>query len=360
MSGGKNPRRVLVALYRYAVFFLLVAFILTCCMELFLNTMSRTMALELTAENLSLAAKLTFGNVILLSVAFTVIDIWRREKTVGTPVKRIADGAQRIMEGDFSARIVPIAGMAGEQDGFNEIIDCFNRMAQELSTMETLQTDFVANVSHELKTPLAVMGNYGTLLQQPDLPEEKRLEYAKAVTEAARRLAELVTNILKLNKLENQQHTPKAEPFDLSEQLRLALLGFEQIWEDKGIAVETELTDGVIICADRELLNLVWNNLFSNAFKFTPSGGRVTVRLCCAGEYALVQVQDTGCGISREAGARIFDKFYQADTSHNGQGNGLGLALVRRVVDMTRSEIRVESELGKGSTFTVKLRRDVQ
>lgn len=360
MSGGKSLRRVLVALYRYAVLFLLVAFMLTCCMELFLNMMSRTMTLELTAENLSLAAKLTFGNVILLSAVFIAIDIWRRKKTVGRPVKRITDGAQRIMEGDFSARIVPIAGIAGEQDGFNEIIDCFNRMAQELSTMETLQTDFVTNVSHELKTPLSVMGNYGTLLQQPDLPEEKRLEYAKAVTEASRRLAELVSNILKLNKLENQQHTPKAEPFDLSDQLCLSLLGFEQIWEDRDIAVETELIDGVMVCADLELLNIVWNNLFSNAFKFTPPGGKVTVRLWCEGEYVLVQVEDTGCGISREVGARIFDKFYQADTSHSGQGNGLGLALVRRVVDMTRSEIRVESELGKGSTFTVKLRRDGQ
>ena len=238
-----------------------------------------------------------------------------------------------------------------------EIIGCFNKMAGELGSVETLRTDFVANVSHEMKTPLAVMQNYGTLLQAPGLPEEKRMEYAKGVTDGARRLADMMTNILKLNRLENQQIFQQTERFDLSEQLCESLLQYESVWERDGIEIDTDIADGVTVQADRELLGLVWNNLLSNAFKFTPSGGTVSLRLTADERYAVVQVQDTGCGMSAEVGAHIFEKFYQGDTSHATQGNGLGLALVKRVVDILKGEISVESTMGVGSTFTVKIRR---
>lgn len=357
MSVSTGARRALKALYHYAVFFLLMAFLITCCMTLFVETLTRTMGLTLTPANVSTAAKLTFANVVLLSLFCTVIDALRRKITVSRPVKKITDAAQQIMQGDFSVRIPPVRTLGGE-DGFNRIIDCFNRMAEELSGTETLRTDFIANVSHELKTPLAVMQNYGTLLQQPNLPEEKRLEYAKAVTDAARRLAGLIGNILKLNKLENQQIFPAAAEYDLSEQICECLLGYEDVWERKGLNIETDIDDGITACSDSELLGLVWSNLFSNAMKFTPEGGTVRVSLKREDGRAVVRVADTGCGISREVGKRIFDKFYQGDPSHAAQGNGLGLALVRRIIDITGSEISVESEVGKGSTFTVRLRRE--
>lgn len=223
--------------------------------------------------------------------------------------------------------------------------------------METLRNDFTANVSHELKTPLAVMQNYGTLLQQPSLSEEKRIEYAKTVTDASRRLADMVTNILKLNKLENQSIYPDAGTYDLGEQLCECLLSFESVWEDKNIDINTEIQDEVKITADPELLSLVWNNLFSNAFKFTGPGGTVSVTLRADEDSAAVSVSDTGCGISADAGKHIFEKFYQGDTSHASSGNGLGLALVKRVIDITGGEISVASEVGRGSTFTVRLRR---
>ena len=230
-------------------------------------------------------------------------------------------------------------------------------MAAELSGVETLRTDFIANVSHEMKTPLAVMQNYGTLLQTPDLPEEKRLEYAKAVTESSRRLADMMTNILKLNRLENQQIYPKPTVFDLGEQLCESLLQYESVWERKGIEIETDIAEDVTVSADAELLSLVWNNLVSNAFKFTEEGGRVSLTLTADGEYATVRVTDTGCGMTAEVGAHIFEKFYQGDTSHATQGNGLGLALVKRVVDILQGEIRVQSAPGEGTTFTVRVRR---
>ncbi len=356
MTSDLRVRHALRLVSHFAVFFLLFGFLLTCCMLLFVSTMVETMDLTLASEHIQLAAKLTFINVVFLSLICTIVDLIRREITVNRKVKRINDAAQKMMQGDFSVRI-PVSQKQDEMDGFDRITVCINKMAEELSGTETLRTDFIANVSHELKTPLAVIQNYGTLLQQPDLPEAQRLEYAKTITDASRRLASLITNILKLNKLENQQIFPAAEEYDISEQVCGCLLDFEEIWERKNLNIETDIADGVTIRSDRELLSLVWNNLFSNAVKFTPEGGTVSVFLTSDEEYVTVCVRDTGCGISREVGARIFDKFYQGDTSHVTQGNGLGLTLVKRVIDITGSDISVESEVGKGSSFTVRVRR---
>lgn len=357
MMKQERFRRVIKALNRYLTFFLLMAFLITCCTMLFVSTMSETMNVTFTEENIQAAAKLTFINVIFLSFLCTVIDGIRSHFMVHKPVKRITDASEKFIQGDFSVRIQPLHSL-NPDDEFNEIIDCFNKMAQELSGTETLRTDFIANVSHELKTPLAVMQNYGTLLQQPDLPEDKRIEYSKAITESSRRLADLISNILKLNKLENQQILLSAETYNLGEQLCECLLGFEDIWEKKSIEIETDIEEDVAVRTDPEMLTLVWNNLFSNAFKFTEKGGKVSVALKSDKNSAVVTISDTGCGISKEVGAHIFDKFYQGDTSHATQGNGLGLALVKRIVDITGSDISVESELGKGSTFTVRIRRE--
>ncbi len=349
--------RVLYAARRFAVFFLIISFVVTCCMLLFLFILRDSMEINFTKENVELAAKLTFGNVILISLLFTIIDEVRRWFAVTRPVRHIVRAAEKIMNGDFSVRVTPLRGL-NNHDGFNIIIDYFNRMAEELSGIETLRTDFIANVSHELKTPLAVIQNYGTMLQTPGLSDEMRTEYSKSITDSSRRLADLITNILKLNRLENQQIFPKKQTYDLGEQLCECLLGFENTWEKKNIDINTDIEDGVLIESDPELLTLVWNNLFSNAMKFTGTGGEVSLSLKTDGEFAVVRVSDTGCGISPETGRHIFEKFYQGDTSHATQGNGLGLALVKRVADIVGGDISVSSEVGKGSTFTVRLRRN--
>lgn len=356
MKRENKLRGLLCAVNHFLIFFLLVAFVITCCMLLFVSTMSRTVGIELTSENIGSAAKLTFGNVVLLSLLFSIIDALRRRFSVSRPIKKIIDAAEKIIQGDFSVRIKHSRGIFGEES-FEPVMDCFNKMAEELSSIETLRSDFVANVSHELKTPLAVMQNYGTLLQQPYLTEEKRIEYAKAVTEACRRLAGLITNILRLNKLENQQIFERSQEYNLSEQLCESLLQFENEWEKKKIAIQTDIQQDVIIRADSELLSLVWSNLLSNAFKFTESGGMVRLSLCADKNYATVCVGDSGCGMTHEVGKHIFEKFYQGDTSHSAGGNGLGLALVRRIVDIVEGEILVESAPGEGSCFTVKIKR---
>ena len=267
------------------------------------------------------------------------------------------EAAEKIIKGDFSVRVKK-QNKYGTDETFNSIIDCFNKMAEELGSVETLRTDFIANVSHEMKTPLSVIQNYGTLLQKPSLSDEERIEYAKGVVDGSRRMADMMTNILKLNRLENQQIYPEVSEFDLGEHLCECLLQYENVWEKAAIDIETDIAENIKVKADEQLLEHVWNNLFSNAFKFTSSGGKVKVSLTASNHHAIVKVSDTGCGMTREVGEHIFEKFYQGDTSHSVQGNGLGLALVKRVIDIMQGEISVESAVGKGSTFTVKIRRN--
>ena len=348
-------RQILKVLNNYVVFFLTVGFAVSCCMILFLNVLADSMGLVFDEGNIAVAAKLTFGNVLLITFLFGTADYIRRKITVDRPVKQITEAAEKIMQGDFSVRIEPMRGVG--VDGFNQIAKAINKMAEELAGTETLRTDFIANVSHELKTPLAVMGNYATMLQRPGITEEEKNEYAKAISEAARRLAQLITNILKLNKLENQQIFPQNQEFDLGEQLCACLLQFEDAWERKQLNIETDIEEDIRIRSDPELLSLVWNNLISNAVKFNPDGGKMGVSLKTDGKAVIVSVSDTGCGMTPEVGRHIFEKFYQGDTSHATQGNGLGLALVKRIVDILNGEIGVQSVYGEGSTFTVKFKR---
>ena len=348
-------RSFLKTINNYIVFFLTVGFAVSCCMMLFLNVLAKSMGLVFDAGNIAAAAKVTFGNVLLITFLFGTVDYIRRKITVDRPVRQITQAAERIMQGDFSARVPQIHGAGTE--GFNQIGGAINKMAEELSGTETLRTDFIANVSHELKTPLAVMGNYAAMLRRPGISEEDKEEYAAAISAAAQKLAQLITNILKLNKLENQQIFPQPAEFDLSGQLCEALLGFEDAWEAKNLEMETDIEDAVLIRSDPELLSLVWNNLISNAVKFTPEGGKISVGLKTEGDRAVISIRDTGCGMKPETGRHIFEKFYQGDSSHATQGNGLGLALVKRVMDILNGEIGVESVWGEGSTFTVRLRR---
>lgn len=339
-------------LYNFVLFFAIIAFSVTCSILLFFS------GIEMSEAQVREIAPVVFINVILLTVIFVVADHIRRRITVERPSEEIQKALTKMKQGDFNAR-VRLSGIINEENRFYEIAESVNDLGEELSGIETLRTDFISNVSHEMKTPLAVISNYGTLLQSEELTEEQRLEYAKGVADSSRRLSEMMTNILKLNRLENQQIYPDTREFDLGEQICECLLQFESIWEKKSIEIDVNLAENVNVRADAELLSLIWNNLLSNAFKFTDDGGRVSVSLEEDGEFASVRVTDTGCGMSSETGARIFEKFYQGDTSRATQGNGLGLALVKRVVDIIGGEISVESALGVGSEFTVRIKKGI-
>lgn len=337
----------------FVAFFLLMEFVITCNFLLFFHFA------DMSPAEVKAAAPVTFGNTILLSLLFSLADQFRRYYWVQMPVKRIQDGIDKIINGEFDTRIEYIYGENSENE-YDEIITGLNHMAKELGSVETLRTDFISNVSHEMKTPLAVMQNLGTLLQTPNLSEKKRIEYSKEITVQTRKMSNLITNILKLNKLENQQIYPNVTKYDLGEQLCECMLMFETEWEKKGIEIEVDIAENVIINADPEMMSLVWNNLLSNAIKFTEQGGTVSLSLEEKGEDAIVRVKDTGCGMTPETGMNIFHKFYQGDTSHATQGNGLGLALVKKVIDISGGEISVSSRLGVGSTFSVTLQREIE
>ncbi len=341
-------RTKLLSVLQYLAILFFISFVLTASFILFFQ------GLDIPKNTIRKSAFLTFGNAVFIAFLAWLTDKLRKKLTIDRPVKRISEGLKKITDGELTERISPFADPLGGNQ-YNIIIESINKMADELSGVETLRTDFVSNVSHEMKTPLAVIQNYATLLKSPDLPESDRLVYAEAISDSTKRLASLITNILKLNKLENQQIFPESQTFDLGEQICECLLEFETEWEKKNIDIEAEIDEDIIINADPELLSLVWNNLFSNAIKFTDERGTVSVRVMKQNGNAAVSVSDTGCGIDSKTGRHIFDKFYQGDTSHAAKGNGLGLALVKRIIDITGGVITVSSELGKGSTFTVIL-----
>ena len=309
---------------------------------------------EKTNGDIKMIALVMLLVILFLSVLCSAIDILRRHLMVDKPTEKILQATEKIANGDFSVRLTPHRRY-GKYDQYDEIMENINTLAEALGKSEMLNADFIANVSHELKTPLAVIQNYAAALQTKNLDEQTRMAYAATLQSASIRLATLVANILKLNKLENQKILPEKTTFRLDEQLTQSVLLFEEQIEQKNLTLSCTLEEIQIFSAE-ELLEIVWNNLLSNAVKFTNDGGMVGLTLKKAGKNVVVEVSDTGCGISPETGKRIFDKFYQGDTSHASQGNGLGLALVKKVIHVLGGEISVHSEIGKGSTFIVTLK----
>ena len=334
------------------LFFLLVAAIVTVAVIIYGAVASASNG------NTAFIAGIMLIVVIALSLICTFADFLRRKYTVEKTVDEILEATDKIAAGDFSVRL-KTAHSYRRYDQYDYIIENLNTMTEALSRTEILNNDFIAGVSHELKTPLAVIQNYASSLQNKNLDEATRVKYAQTLVAASKKLTTLVTNILKLNKLENQQIASDYERVDLVAMLSEAIVGFEDFIEEKGIELECDFDEDVKIISSPSNLEIVWNNLISNAIKFTEAGGKITVRLKRSEDFAVVSVEDTGCGISEETGKHIFEKFYQGDTSHATEGNGLGLALVKKVIDIIGGEISVESELGKGTTFTVKLKSKV-
>ena len=291
---------------------------------------------------------------LVAAAAFTLWTNCQISRHYQKPIEEFSEAARQVAAGDFSVYLAP-HHTADKFTHLDVVFMDFNKMVEELGSIETLKTDFISNVSHEMKTPISIIKNYAELLQAGELPEEKRKEFAQGIENAASRLSNLISNILKLNKLENQKTLPETESYNVCGQLSECILLFEEAWEDKEIELDIDMEDVAMIQAERSLMELVWNNLISNAVKFTEPGGSISVRQTSDAQQVKVSVSDTGCGMAKEQIAHIFDKFYQGDTSHSGEGNGLGLALAKRVLELMDGEITVMSEAGKGSTFTVTL-----
>lgn len=291
---------------------------------------------------------------MLVAATFTIFTSYQIRKRYQKPIEEFAEAARKVAAGDFSVYLAP-RHTTDKLDYLDVLFLDFNKMVEELGSIETLKTDFVSNVSHEIKTPLAIIYNNAELLNKPSLTEEKRLEYSQTILTSVHRLSELVRNMLKLNKLEKQVIKPMPERYDVTAQICECAVQFEELWEKKNIDFEADIEERVMIEADAGLLELVWTNLLSNALKFTPEGGSIQLSQSSDENTVTVCVSDTGCGMNHETIKHIFDKFYQGDTSHATEGNGLGLSLVQRILQLSDGTISVQSKPGEGSAFTVIL-----
>ena len=305
--------------------------------------------------------RVPIGSAVLMILYWAVISFlfcFITKKQISSkydePMHRLSKAAGQVANGDFSVWAEPVH-KGNKKDYIDIMFEDFNTMVAQLGKTETLQNDFITSVSHEFKTPLAVIQGYSLMLQKDNLTPEERGEYSDTLISASQKLSTLVANILKLNKLENQEIIRAAEPYDLCRQLCDCALSFERIWEEKEINFEVGIEEQMIVYADESLLEIVWNNLISNALKFTESAGTVTLKQYSDEHTIMVSVSDTGCGMSDETAQRIFDKFYQGDTSRSEEGNGLGLALSLRAIELSGGTVSVVSELGTGTTFTVCL-----
>lgn len=296
----------------------------------------------------------TISYIIFMSLVLCFVIAFFKEIWFYRPIQRVGEAAKRVAEGDFSIRVAPIR-KDGRKDQVELLIDDFNLMAEELNSIQMLKNDFVANVSHEFKSPLSVIQSYAAGLKKDNLTERQRDEYIDTIIDTSQRMSSLVTNILKLKKLEHQEIVPIASEYDLCEQLRCSILGFEDNMEKKNIAIIIDIPELLLVNYDKGMMEIIWQNLLSNAVKFTDCGGKIHLTLEKLDGLVKVSVSDTGCGINDTAKSHIFDQFYQVDTSRSNEGAGLGLALVKRVTEIVGGSISVDSKPGKGTKFTVSL-----
>ena len=267
------------------------------------------------------------------------------------PLKQVIRATKEIKKGNFKVRLEKGGNPQAEM---NDLIDNFNEMAKELDGIELFRNDFINNFSHEFKTPIVSIRGFAKELEMDGLSPAERQEYAHIIAEEADRLAHLSANVLELSKLENQQIVTDREAFYLDEQLRQCILMQESAWTAKSIEMIPELEE-IRYFGSEEILAHVWNNLLANAIKFTPDGGEIRVQAFCTAQEVTVRICDTGIGMSEEVRARVFEKFYQGETSHAHKGYGIGLTLAQRAAVLSGGSIEVESTLGEGSTFTVTL-----
>lgn len=288
--------------------------------------------------------------LLIMSVFIgTVISIFV-SKIILRPITTFTNAMEQVSQGDFSIRLNETSSLTELQS----LTHNFNRMTHELASIETLRSDFIANVSHEFKTPLASIEGYATLIQDKSLTEPERQEYCSLIIESTKQLGSLTGNILLLSKLENQNVMTRPQEFRLDEQIRQAILLLETKWTSKNIDLEIHL-EKINFTGNESLLMQVWINLIDNAIKFSPENGNIQIILKDAGSSLLFQIEDSGCGISPTVINHIFDKFYQGDPARKMDGNGLGLALVKGILAFCDGTVSVESEEGYGSTFKVLL-----
>lgn len=298
------------------------------------------------------------GAVLISAMALSCIIIGSAlsvfsSKYMFVRITKVSEGMREVAKGNFSTRVKE-RDKSEALSEFGELERTFNRMASDLEGIEIFRNDFINNFSHEFKTPIVSIRGFARQLQSDSLSDAQKKEYVDIIVTESERLANMSSNVLLLSKLENQQIVSDKTEFYLDEQIRKCILLLEKSWSDKGIELDIDL-DEIRYTFNEEMLSHIWINLISNAIKFTSDGGRISCDLHADGESIVFTVSDSGIGMSEETLSHIFEKFYQGDKSHSTLGNGIGLNIVSRIVTLAHGDIKVESEVGKGSIFTVTL-----
>lgn len=264
-------------------------------------------------------------------------------------IREFIEATDKLSRGDFSARL-----NIKHPPEFNVLSKNFNKMAEELGGIEVLRTDFINNFSHEFKTPIISIKGFAEILKDDNLPKEERDEYLDIIIDESKRLTALATNVLNLSKIETQSILKDKQRFNIGEQIRQSILILDSKFQSKNILLDINIDD-YYINGNKEMLNQVWLNLFDNAIKFNERSGIVSIDMRKEEENLCVTITDTGGGISEEAVAKIFDKFYQEDISHATKGNGLGLSIVKKIIELHGGTIKCDSIVSKGTKFTIIL-----
>lgn len=291
--------------------------------------------------------------LIIITLIFCVIIgsilMFLVTKRIVNPIKYISDVTKEVSKGNFDISID-----YESDDEIGVLAKNFNIMISELKNMEYLRKDFISNVSHEFKTPIASIQGFVELLKNQDIPREKVNEYIDIIIEESERLSKLTSNMLKISRLDNQSISNKKEKFSLDEQIRKSILLLEDKWEAKLLDIDINLQD-TIFYGDKELIEVIWINILDNAIKFSNLNGKISIKLENLLEYVVVEIADNGIGMSEEEKLRVFEKFYQGDSSRRNEGSGLGLSIVKKIIDICEGNIEIESELGIGTKFKVVL-----
>ena len=306
---------------------------------------------------LDIASAVIFNCIVICG--FGSVLLRREAARIAKPIEDVNGATERIAHGDFTVRVEPDESAASIEE-LSALTENFNEMASELEGMDYLRRDFMSNVSHELKTPIAAIAGFAELLENPDLSPEERAEYAELTREQALRLSTLCENMLNMSRLSNQEIVVRHEEIRLDEQLRKVVIALLEKWSDRDVEFDLKLPEMTVI-TDPGLLEQVWTNLLDNAIKYSPDGS--TIHVTCRepmgkGQevgHVKVYIRDEGIGIPSEKLPKIFDQFYQCEESHKQTGHGLGLAITKRIVELLHASIDVQSVPGEGSSFVVTL-----
>ena len=287
--------------------------------------------------------------LIINTILISTIVMRITSKKILQPIKKMTEATKKVASGDFNVKLE-----SQREDEIGELTQNFNQMVNELGKVEVIQKDFINNVSHEIKTPISSIQGFAKLLEDENLPEAERKEYAEIIIEESNRLLNLSTNILRLSKIQNQGKIVRKDHINITEQLRKAIAVLENKWNEKSLTFNISAKD-VYYDGDEELTFQVWMNLIDNAIKFSKQNGKITIDVKEENDEVVVKIKDNGMGMSKEEQERIFTRFYQIDKSHSQEGSGLGLSIVKSIIDLSDGKIEVESKENSGTTFIIKL-----